>query len=219
MRVAFPSAPAATRRLQPPSWWRSISDCDWLRSFSSLRRCQGGEAPAKQTNQQRYPHCCAAAGMYCCELCSVANCFLKAIHWYPSLRACYHVTLTSHCQCSLHVCDGWRFGGDYRSVYWPPYVVTPIRWRCRLSIARHSEWVITGTCCDPRPICGEGVVLRNDEGSCLSDRLAVYTTVVTMCSIAAQWQCDWCTRGDHVCHIAHLWQVSQLKMCDFSGDI
>ena len=48
MRAASPSAPAATRRLQPQSWCRSISDCDWL-SSSSLRRCRSGEAPAKKT--------------------------------------------------------------------------------------------------------------------------------------------------------------------------
>jgi len=75
-----------------------------------------------------------------------------------------------------------------------------------------------GTCCEPRPACGEGVVLRHDKGLCLSDPLAVYSTVVAICSTAAQWQRDWCTRDDDVCHITRLQHVSQFKMCDFSGE-
>jgi len=54
----------------------------------------------------------------------------------------------------------------------------------RLRVIRNG--LSRGPRCDPRPTCGEGVLLRHDKDSCLSDRLLVYTTVVTMCSIAAQ---------------------------------
>ena len=92
-------------------------------------------------------------------------------------------------------------------VCWSPYCYINQRAVPALGYASFGMGYHGWTCCEPSPTRGEDVVLRHDKG--------VYRAVVAMCSSAAQWHCDWCTRVDDVCHLQ---QVSQLKMCDFSEE-